>query len=384
MNHTPQPARPAAPDAAAKSRVVWIIEDDPQFSDLLAFHLRPAGYHPVQHYRGRDAIAAARTLRPSLITLDILLPDLDGWNVLQEIKSVPFMQRVPVLVISILERAELGPDCGPTAFLRKPTPRAELIATIERLAPAPGAPTRVLLVDDDPLIGELIGAMLPSPRFALQTVTSARQAAAALNASLPDLILLDLVMPHVSGFEFLQTLRADPRTRHLPVLVLTAKHLSPQEQHDLSQAAQVVLTKETFTPDRLITKVRYLERVGALTGLPAVSTSPEDAPAVDVDTTQFRDDFLAEARARLSCLSASLEPGQRSEDADSIVSAVRAAHTLKGAAAMMGYPELGDLAAQAERLLVGAMDGTLALDLPRLAALRDLHRRMERMVESLD
>ena len=394
MSHAPQPARLAVLDTPpGVRRIALIIEDDSQFSDMLAVCLRAQGYQPVQCYRGQDAIAAARELRPALLTLDILLPDLDGWSVLREIRSAPRMQRVPVVIVSILKEAELGPDSGPTAFLRKPAPRAELIEAIARLAPAaPGAPTRVLFVDDDPLLAEMIELLLPSSRFNLQAVTDARRAAEALDAGLPDLILLDLIMPEVDGFEFLQTLRANPPTRHLPVLVLTAKHLSPQEQSDLSQAAQIVLTKKTFTPDHLAAKIRYLDHISPLIGLPAAAAPPKEAPFVETDMAQFRDDFLAEARKHLSRLSAGLVQGQQSEDTESIavpprdgdyLGSVRAAHTLKGTAGMMGYADLGGLAAQVESLLIGVMGGTLALDPPRLAQLRDLHRRMVRIVESL-
>ncbi len=359
-----------------KDPIALIIEDDPKFSDLLAVHLRQAGYRPLQQYRGRDAVAASRALRPALITLDILLPDLDGWSVLGEIRSAPLMQQVPVLIISVLEAAELGPDCGPTVFLRKPTPRAELIQVIERLAPASDGPTRVLLA-------EMIGFLLPPSQFKLQAVASAQQAAAALNADLPDVVLLDLIMPRVNGFEFLQTLRADPRTRHLPVLVLTAKHLSPQEQVDLSQAAQAVITKAGFTPQRFIEKLRYLEQVNPLIHSSADADDRHLAQPDELDLSQFRDDFISEAHECLSAVRECYEKESGLSDAAAVERAARAAHTLKGAAGMMGYSSLGDLASQAERLLIGVRDGKVPVDAPRLAELRELHQFMERLVASL-
>ena len=366
-----------------KDPIALIIEDDLKFSDMLAFHLRKQGYHPVQQYRGLDACVAARALRPALITLDIILPDLDGWRVLHDLKSDPQMQRVPVLIISVLEESELGEGFGPTMYLQKPMTRSELTEAVTRLAPASNMPTQVLLVDDDPLIGELLGAMLPSPRFAVKTATSAGQAAQSLSAALPDLIMLDLVMPKVSGFEFLETLRADSHTRRLPVLVLTAKHLSAREQHDLSQAAQVTLTKASFTLDRLIEKVRYLERVSSLITPSAAAARRPDSQATNVDVSQFRDDFLAEARECLSRLRTWVEQYAESGDAPSTESAARAAHTLKGASAMMGHIALSDLAAQGEDLLRSVLDGEAQLDETSLTTLRQLHEGMERMVESL-
>ena len=205
--YTPSPQADAAdgqpqggqPQGLPLHRVALIIEDDPQFSRMLAYHLLQAGYDPVQCERGQDAIAAC-SRRPALITLDILLPDLDGWRVLREIRRAPLMRRVPVIVISVLSEEELGTDCGPTAFLYKPTPRRDLIDAITHLAPRAAAPVRVLLVDDDPLTSELLCLMLRPPQFDVRTAAGARQAAETLASETPDVILLDLVMPEVSGF----------------------------------------------------------------------------------------------------------------------------------------------------------------------------------------
>ncbi len=358
--------------------VALIIEDDPQFGRLLAYHLRQAGYSPVQCERGQDAIAAC-SLRPALITLDILLPDLDGWSVLREIRRAPLMQRVPVLVISVLSEEELGTDCGPTAFLYKPTGRLDLIDAIARLAPRVAAPARVLLVDDDPLMSELLPLMLQPPQFEIRTAAGARQAAEILAAETPDVILLDLIMPEVSGFEFLQALRADPRTRPVPVLVLTAKHLSPQEQIDLSQAAQVVMTKKHFTLPRMLDKLHLLERAMPLLNSSSPVVRDGAPPALDVDLSLFREDFRNEARACLSAMCTFADAANLAAVED----AARAAHTLKGSAAMMGYSEIGELAAHAERLLLDMRDGKIGLDPIHLDTLRDLAQRVGQIVEVL-
>ena len=392
--YTPSPQADAAdgqpqggqPQGLPLHRVALIIEDDPQFSRMLAYHLLQAGYDPVQCERGQDAIAASLRLRsgqgpprPALITLDILLPDVDGWSVLREIRRAPLMQRVPVLVISVLSEAELGVGCGPTAFLYKPTSRLELIEAIARLAPRAPTPTRVLLVDDDPLMSELLHFMLRPPQFEIRTAAGARQAAEMLASEKPDVILLDLVLPEVNGFELLQALRADAATRALPVLVLTAKHLSPQEQIDLSQAAQLVMTKERFTLPRMLEKLHLLERA-----MPLLHASPPVGrdgapPTLDVDLSLFREDFRDEARAHLSVIRAFAETG----DVAVVEDAARAAHTLKGSAAMMGYSEIGELAAHAERLLLDVRDGTTPLyPLPQ-STLRDIYQRIEQIVEDL-
>jgi len=341
------------PNSSSARRTALIIEDDQDFNGLLAFQLQRAGYHIVQCYTGQSALDAARQLHPTLITLDIVLPDVDGWRVLRDLKSMPHLQRVPVLVISILGEGELGSDCGPTAYLRKPASRSELIDAIHRLALPANKPTRVLLVDDDRLITDMIGAMLRPPAFSFRAAASAQAALRALNNELPDLILLDLVMPEVSGYQLLEMLRADPRTRHLPVLALTAKHLTPKEQIALSQAAEIKITKSAFNPQRLIEKIHHLERVHPL-------IDPFDMPAqaqaqVEMDMSQFREDFMREAHTQLSNLRASLERYGQGGNAAALEAAMQAAHTLKGDAAAMGFLDLSDLAAQAEDLFARAL-----------------------------
>ena len=372
-----------ARDHTPNHRVALVIEDEPQFSHMLAHHLAQVGYQPVQRFRGQEAVEAC-VLRPDLITLDILLPDLDGWSVLKAIRSAPFMQRVPVLVISVLSAAELGPDCGATAFLHKPTPRAELIDAIERLAPTDRVPLRVLHVDDDPMITEMVEAMLPASRFLVQSVASASQAAEAITNELPDLVLLDLVMPHISGLEFLQTLRGDNRTRHLPVLVLTAKHLSPQEQIDLNQAAQFVLTKSDFTAERMIEKLRHLEKAHSLYHSMDNGDVSDDLKAGDaLDVSQFRDDFITEARGCLEALKACCQLDEDTVTAATVERAECAAHMLKGSAGMMGYVDLSELADRAENLLRTAASGETGLNESCLLTLRDLHAHMWQIVDSL-
>ncbi len=377
--NSPQSGSAQLATAPDKGRTAFIIEDDPAFNDMLASYLRTLGYQVAQHYRGQDAAAVALKLRPALITLDIILPDLDGWDVLRALRSYPTMQRVPILIISILDETQLGGDYGPTTFLTKPTNRAVLTEAIDRLAPPTGRPRHVLAVDDDPLMIELLGAMLPPAQFRLQTASGAQQAAERLDAGLPDLILLDLVMPRISGLEFLQAVRADPRTRHLPVLVLTAKHLSPQEQIDLNRAARVAITKKVFSPDLLAEKVRYLQSAHALFWRTDPVADGEADPAPGVDLAQFHEEFLSEARMCLSELDAGLAPRGWAQD-DALANATRAAHTLKGAAAVMGYSELSDTAARAEGLLLGLVSGGAGDD---WISLRELHHDMACMLDGL-
>jgi CheY-like chemotaxis protein len=363
-------------------RVVLIIEDDPAFSDMLAAQFRQAGYRPVRQYRGQDACAVAAILRPKLITLDIILHDLDGWNVLSELKRMPFMHNVPVLIISIVDEAESRGAFGPTGFLLKPSRRAELTDSILQMAPASHAPLRILVVDDEPLVGELSKSILTPPQFEVYVTRSARDAAEWLAdpQHMPDLVLLDLVMPKTTGFEFLATLRSDSRTRHLPVLVWTAKHLSRQEQHELSQAAQVVLPKKHFSPARLAETLRYIERIQSFTALQSLSENEAREPVSDTDMSGFRDDFLKEAHEYLAHIGAWLGDEHPSDNADALQQVMRAAHTLKSAATIMEQPALGELAFEIETILRCILKQEAQLDTYALDRLHLLHQGMQEMI----
>lgn len=357
-------------------RIVLIVEDDPVFSHLLAAQFRLEGYRPVQQYRGQNACAVAAIVRPKVITLDIILQDLNGWDVLSELKRLPFMHSVPVLIISILDETELKGTLGPTEFLHKPSRRADLTNAIMQLAPTADAPLRILVIDDEPLVGELSKSFLTMPQFEVQVARSARAAAKWLESSLPDLVLLDLVMPQVTGFELLATLRSDPRTRHLPVLVWTAKHLNSQEQHDLSQAAQVVLPKKQFSSTRLSETLRYLERIHAFSSPEKPLTHTGDY----VDMSEFRDDFLREARDHLAHINGWLNNRDPGKDGDTLEPIVRAAHTLKSGAAIMEMSDLSHVAFETETILNCIAKQEAQLDLYTLDTLRLLSDEMQQLL----
>jgi len=363
-------------------RVVLIIEDDPVFSDMLAAHFRQAGYRPVQEYRGRDAHAVAAVVRPSLIVLDIILPDLDGWSILSELKQLPFMHSVPVLIISIVDDAELKGAIGPTGFLLKPSRRAELTDAVIQLVHTSRTPLRILVVDDEPLVGELSKSILMPPRFEVHVTRNARDAAEWLSDPLhvPDLVLLDLVMPRITGFEFLATLRADVQTRHLPVLVWTAKYVTIQEQHELSQAAQVVIPKKQFSPARLSETLDYIERIRSVTMHQDASDSKEHQSTSDIDMSEFRDDFLREAHEYLERINSWLNNREHGEDGDTLEQIVRAAHTLKSAAVIMEMLDLNQAAFETEMILSCVEKQEVQLDPHTLDTLRALYDEMQQMI----
>ena len=360
--------------AVSQLPVALIIEDDPHFSGLLAFHLRAQGYQPVQVYRGLEAEAAARAVQPALITLDILLPDRDGWSVLSDLQRDPHSQRVPVLIISVVEEA-IQRQVGPTLWLQKPFKRGQLVETVMRLVPTLQRPARVLVVDDDPMMSDMVRAILP-PDFTVHAALNSDQALSRIRAEVPDILLLDLVLPNVDGWGLLADVRADPRACHVPVLVLTAKHLTPHEQEQLCRAARLTLLKQAFTPEALIEKVRYLAGVAEVMPLTAPERPALAGADEDVDLSLFEADFVAEARRHLLRIRAVLDD----RTYEVVEGAARAAHTLKGSAAIMRRPELSQAAAEAERLLLSNLTGAGPFDRDRLARLREVTQRIDALI----
>jgi len=245
----------------SEGKIVLVVEDNRQFSDLLAFYLCQEGYIPIRHYNGVSVLDKARELRPALITLDIMLPDQDGWEVLRALKSDPQTKDIPVLVISALEDGELAFSLGAVDYLVKPIRREDLHRVLDRLAAA-GPLTRhvtVLVVDDDPGVIKLLQQMLPADSCTLLAAYDGRQGLTMACSEHPDAILLDLLMPGMSGFEVLEALRADAETADIPVIVLTARDVTEEERALLDDHIQGLMRKSTLTPKSLLAELRRLE-----------------------------------------------------------------------------------------------------------------------------
>jgi len=245
------------------NKTVLVVEDDRQFSNLLALYLRQEGYMPVQHYSGAGVLHLARELRPALITLDIILPDQDGWDVLRTLKSDRQVKDIPVLVISVMENSELALSLGAVDYLLKPMRRDDLQTLLNRLATR--KPTtrmaKVLAVDDDPEMISLLQEMLPE-WCTLLAACDGEQGLTLAHSEHPDVILLDLILPGISGFEVMERLRSDAETADIPIIVLTAKNVTAEERQLLDEHIQGLMRKTMLSPQSLLTELRRLETLG--------------------------------------------------------------------------------------------------------------------------
>jgi signal transduction histidine kinase/CheY-like chemotaxis protein len=252
------PARdePALAPAIDGQNVVLVVDDDPAIKDLVNGFLSKDGYSVVATSRGEDALRLAREIGPNAVILDVLMPRLDGWAVLGELKSDPTTADIPVIMLTILQDQNLGYALGASDYLTKPIDRDRLLAVVHNHV-TPRSPARILIVEDDAPTREMVGQMLESPRYHTSFAENGAAALAVLEQEAPDLILLDLMMPQMDGFEFLEELRTRGGSLvSIPIVVVTAKQLSADDQERLHGRVERVLFKGLFTREELLDQVR--------------------------------------------------------------------------------------------------------------------------------
>lgn len=244
------PAQPAAAPAAAarpaQGPLVLVVEDDARAGDLLGHYLAEAGYRVAHASSGSRAIALARTLRPDAITLDILLPGEDGIAILGQLKTTAATADIPVIVVSITDHRELGLSLGAVEWLVKPVQRDSFVAAVRRsMGPIPvGHTPTVLVVDDEAPMVELLTETLTRHGLRALSATDGRSGVELALAHRPDVVVLDLVMPGMTGFQVVRQLRDHPAGRNIPILVFTGKELTADDRARLLDGVQAVVRKD--------------------------------------------------------------------------------------------------------------------------------------------
>lgn len=234
---------------------VLVIDDDATARELIANYLREAGFSVATANGGRDGLRRAAQLHPIAITLDVLMPDLDGWTVLAAIRGNPALADIPVIIATVTDQQRKGMALGAAGYLTKPIERDRLISLL-RPFQASARPTCVLLVEDDPAQRTSIQSMLESQQWLVTEAHNGRAALERLSTEIPDVILLDLMMPEMDGFQLVTALREKPEWRRIPVIVITALDLTAADRKRLNSGVEGILSKNSFEPSLLVQAVR--------------------------------------------------------------------------------------------------------------------------------
>ncbi len=226
--------------------LVLIVEDDADAAELLRVQLRQAGYRAAVAADGESGLKAARRLMPAAILLDVLLPGLDGWEVLKRLRSDPVTGAIPVMVITIVDNAALGLALGAVDYFVKPVARETLLAAIGRLTFTTKVHQRtvtILAIDDDPAALALYRSALVPEGFRMIEAANGEEGLLRAVSQPVDLIVLDMLLPDLDGFEVAARLKSDPASAGIPILVVTGHELTAQDKERLNDHVLDVLTK---------------------------------------------------------------------------------------------------------------------------------------------
>jgi PAS domain S-box-containing protein len=258
-----EPVARSAPNeevhAQQHAGTVLVIDDDPAARAITRRVLEREGYGVEEAADGETGLRLAKELHPDLITLDILMPVMDGWAVLSRLKADPALANTPVILQTIVEDRNMGFTLGAAEYLTKPIERKRLAALVKRyVASARMGP--VLVVEDDQPTRALLARELAKAGWTVAEAENGRVALERIAESRPALVLLDLMMPEMDGFEFLDVLRQDDAGRGIPVVVITAKTVTADDRHRLNGGVERVLQKRALDADALLAEVRALVR----------------------------------------------------------------------------------------------------------------------------
>jgi signal transduction histidine kinase/CheY-like chemotaxis protein/ligand-binding sensor domain-containing protein len=236
---------------------VLVIDDDPAVRDLMTRSLGKEGFRVECAADGRRGLELARQFRPAVITLDVMMPGLDGWAVLSALKADAQLAEIPVIMMTIVDDKNLGFSLGAADYLTKPINWERLVTTLQKLK-KPGARQAVLIVEDDPQSREMLRRALQQEGWEVTEAANGREGLEAMTAQVPALILLDLMMPELDGFGFMEALRQRPEGRSVPMIVLTARDLTDEDRRRLNGEVARIIQKGSASEEELLAQVRAL------------------------------------------------------------------------------------------------------------------------------
>ena len=246
-------------EAVAEAGTALVIEDDGKSAELISLQLEAEGFTVLVAASAEEALLLAVEQPLALITMDILLPGMDGWELLARLKQVPDLARIPVVIVSIVADRSRGFALGAAAVMQKPVSRHELCESLAGLGllPVPiGRTLTALVIDDDPDAVELVAVRMRGLATTVIRAYGGREGIAAARQELPDIIVLDLMMPEVNGFDVVEALSEQRATATIPILVVTAKHVTAEDRAQLNGSVATILQKTELSGDRLASEIR--------------------------------------------------------------------------------------------------------------------------------
>ena len=260
-------------ERSKEAPLILVVDDDPSALEMVTLCLVNGGYRIAHARNGDEALKKTRELKPFAVLLDVMLPGKDGWEVLQELKSDPEVKDIPVVIFSIVDNKDLGFALGASEYLVKPVDKATILKKLEQLSFATKKSRRVvnmLCIDDNPEALDMLVSILEPAGYNVITANSGKQGIESAIAYSPDLIILDLMMPEIDGFEVVHALKSNPSTAYIPIFVITAKDITIEDRLRLAGKIENFIQKVHFTKEDLLMHIRDLE-----------ATYPEKAGMLD-------------------------------------------------------------------------------------------------------
>lgn len=246
------------PDSPAENGLILVIDDDDVVREILEVYLSKIGYKVALAAGGEEGLKLAKQLRPDAITLDVMMPDIDGWEVLSKLKAEPELAHIPVIMLTMTEDKEIGYSLGAADYIKKPVPRTQLINVLRKYR-AEKAPSIVMVVEDDTNNREMMVRWLHKVGWQVIEAENGEIAWQHLQKEIsPDLILLNLIMPKMDGFEFITHLRQHDTCSSIPVVVFITKELTVEDRLWLNNHADMVLKKGAYHSDELLAELSLL------------------------------------------------------------------------------------------------------------------------------
>ncbi|MEW6108355.1 MAG: response regulator [Nitrospirota bacterium] len=245
---------PGAEEIESYKKTVMVIDDNPEAIDIIAKYLGE-DYHVVGLLSGEGAAEKAKEIKPIAITLDIMMPVKDGWQVLQELKNTPEIQDIPVIILSIVDDKKLGFSLGAAEYIVKPVEKWVLLRKLKNLEKIAKI-QKILVVDNEPGTIKLIADVLGEVGYQVTTAYNSEDAIKSIKSSLPNLIVLNLTMPEVSGFDVIEYIKTEKKVKSIPLIVLTHKDLTDEEIDALNGRIQGILNKGILTKEDLLKELK--------------------------------------------------------------------------------------------------------------------------------